>query len=176
MRSDTPHTAPVSNRRRSIRLKSHDYSAGGIYSITLITAGRRWLLSHVDASGVALTSMGAIVDEEWRRIPLMRPRAWLDVFVIMPDHFHGIIGLDPLDAGAKEGSLASVIGGFKAACTSRYRILERDPCARLWHRGYYEHWIRGSVQLTRIRAYILSNPRKWTEKAAQRTRPSLDRG
>ena len=148
-------------RRRSIRLKSHDYSSGGLYSVTIVAARRQPLFSRVEGNGVRLTPLGRIVEQEWLRIPVMRPRAWLDVFVIMPDHFHGIVGLAPSDGRLSEaqGSLASVIGGFKASCTSRYRELIADPKARLWHRGFYEHWVRGSDQLARIRRYILNNPR-----------------
>jgi REP element-mobilizing transposase RayT len=150
-------------QRRSTRLKDHDYSSGGLYSITIVAARRQRLFSRVERSKVSVTSVGRIVEEEWLRIPVMRPRAWLDVFVIMPDHFHGIVGLEPSDGGLLEaqGSLASVIGGFKSACTSRYRESIADPDARLWHRGFYEHWVRGSDQLARIRRYILNNPRNW---------------
>lgn len=159
--------------RRSIRLPGHDYSAGGVYSITIVTARRQRLLSRVEHAIVHLTSIGQIVEQEWLRIPVMRPRAWLDVFVIMPDHFHGVLGLYPPDVGqeGEQGSLASVIGGFKAACTSRYRRLVADSRVRLWHRGYYEHWIRGSVQLKRIRSYILNNPRKWGSSQSRPPRP-----
>ena len=150
-------------QRRSIRLQAHDYSSGGLYSITIVAARRQRVFSRVEGNRVSLTSVGRIVEEEWLRIPVMRPRAWLDVFVIMPEHFHGIVGLEPPDGALLKapGSLASVIGGFKSACTSRYRQSIADPDARLWHRGFYEHWVRGSDQLARIRRYILNNPRNW---------------
>jgi putative transposase len=155
-------------QRRSIRLKAHDYSSGGLYSITIVAARRQRLFSWVERNKVSLTSVGRIVEEEWLHIPVMRPRAWLDVFVIMPDHFHGIVGLEPPDGVLlkAQGSLASVIGGFKSACTSRYRESIADPDARLWHRGFYEHWVRGSDQLARIRRYILNNPRNWDRSRA----------
>jgi len=155
-------------QRRSIRLEAHDYSAGGLYYVTIVAARRQRRFSRVERNGVSLTSVGRIIEQEWLRIPVMRPRAWLDVFVIMPDHFHGIVGLDPSDGSLLEaqGSLASVIGGFKSACTSRYRESIADPNARLWHRGFYEHWVRGSDQLTRIRRYILNNPGNWVRSQA----------
>jgi hypothetical protein len=58
-------------------------------------------------------------------------------------------------------TLANLIGGLQAACTRRYRELTSDPDARLWHRSYYEHLIRGPDQLARARRYIESNPRRW---------------
>jgi putative transposase len=151
-------------RRRSVRLQNHDYSSGGIYAVTLVTARRRHLFSLIQGDRVRLTPIGRIVEEEWLRVPVMRPRAWLDAFVVMPDHFHGIVGLRRTrNSGTShdEGSLASLIGGFKSACTRRYRELVADRRASLWQRGFYEHWIRGDLQLRRNRRYILDNPRKW---------------
>jgi REP element-mobilizing transposase RayT len=158
-------------QRRSTRLKAHDYSSGGLYSITIIAARRQRLFSRVEGNQVSLTAVGRIIEQEWLRISIMRPRAWLDVYVIMPDHFHGIVGLEPPDGDILEaqGSLASVIGGFKSACTRRYRESIADPNARLWHRGFYEHWVRGSVQLARIRRYLLNNPRNWGRSRAKRS-------
>lgn len=158
-------------QRRSIRLEGHDYSSGGIYSVTIVAARRQRLFSRVERDLVSLTSVGMIVEQEWLRIPVIRRRAWLDVFVIMPDHFHGIVGLEPLAGGLIEGqgSLASVIGGFKSACTRRYRESIGDPTARLWLRGFYEHWVRGSDQLARIRRYILNNPRNWSRSRSMRS-------
>lgn len=71
----------------------------------------------------------------------------------------------PLCPGARPNAptLANIIGGFKAACTGRYRELIADPDARLWHRGYYEHLIRGPDQLARARRYIELNPRRWKQ-------------
>ncbi len=166
----------VRYHRRSVRLTTHDYSGGGLYSVTICAARRRHLFGRVEDGETRLTPVGRILEEEWLRIPILRPRAWLDAFVVMPDHFHGIVGLmprhglmaDPVvqaPAGRLyhpgDGSLASVIGGFKSACTRRYRELVRDSEAVLWHRSFYEHWIRGRRQLYRARRYIMDNPRRW---------------
>jgi putative transposase len=31
----------------------------------------------------------------------------------------------------------------------------------LWQRNYYEHVVRNSLQLRRVRRYIASNPSRW---------------
>jgi hypothetical protein len=35
------------------------------------------------------------------------------------------------------------------------------PGAKVWQRGYYEHVIRNEESLSRIREYIVTNPRRW---------------
>ncbi len=62
-------------QRRSVRLKSHDYSAGGLYSVSLVAARRRHLFSRIEAGHVTLTPVGRIIEDEWLRIPCIRPRA-----------------------------------------------------------------------------------------------------
>ena len=49
-------------------------------------------LSRIAPDGaVHLTPFGEIVQEEWERTAALRPNVRLDVFVIMPDHIHGIL-------------------------------------------------------------------------------------
>jgi REP element-mobilizing transposase RayT len=40
-----------------------------------------------------LNEYGQIVHDEWLKTPVIRPNVILDEFVVMPDHFHGIIGI-----------------------------------------------------------------------------------
>jgi len=42
-----------------------------------------------------LNAPGHIVHDEWLRTEALRPNVELDAFVVMPNHFHGIIVLDP---------------------------------------------------------------------------------
>jgi putative transposase len=163
-------------QRKWVRLKQHNYTAGN-YFITLCTAGRRQLLGYVESATVVLTCIGKIVQDEWLRTGEIRPNVLLDSFIVMPDHFHAIITLGTqavnespeLRAHAVRPylpatNLARLIGGFKSACTRRYRdLLDHTPAA-LWQRGYYEHVIRGRPQLTRIRKYIAENPSQWQLK------------
>ncbi|MGH7866902.1 MAG: hypothetical protein ACREP9_04515 [Candidatus Dormibacteraceae bacterium] len=39
--------------------------------------------------------LGKIVKREWQKLPKLRPEIKLDMFVIMPNHLHGIIWLNP---------------------------------------------------------------------------------
>ncbi len=156
-------------QRKSVRLIDHDY-AGGIYFITICVAERRPVFGRVDPPSVRLTRLGKIVEEEWLRTGKMRSNVWLDTYVVMPDHFHAIVGLAMDGARNAFGSrahavrpyrgatLGTVVAGFKSACTRRYRATLHEVTAVLWQRGYYEHVIQGSNQLRRARRYIVENP------------------
>lgn len=119
-------------RRETRRLPSFDYRMPGPYFITIRAYQRGRLFGSVVNTGVQLTQVGELVRNEWLRTPLVRPGVILDEWVIMPDHFHGILTLPtqpltPTDGklidtggrppGYRPGSLASLVGGFKAVCT-----------------------------------------------------------
>jgi REP element-mobilizing transposase RayT len=74
------------------RLPSWDYCAGW-YFITVCTHQRTPWLSTVVGLHVELSPIGLIIVEEWLRTPLLRPHVTLDTWVVMPDHFHAIIGI-----------------------------------------------------------------------------------
>lgn len=59
------------------------------------------------------------------------------------------------------GSLGSIIGQIKTACTKRINELRNAQGEPIWQRNYYEHIIRSPEELDRIRSYILHNPRNW---------------
>ena len=86
------------SERKRIRLKDYDYSQNGAYFITICTKNREPLLSQIAGSDdpvrpntIILTPVGNIVDKCWDSIDKIYPDVRTDKFVIMPNHFHGII-------------------------------------------------------------------------------------
>jgi REP-associated tyrosine transposase len=165
-------------QRKSIRLKGYDYSQG-LYFITICVAGRRPLLSRVRGGRTMLTAVGNIVQDEWLGTNQIRGNAWVDAFVIMPDHFHGIVAMaSDMDVGSRAhavrscggATLGTLIAGFKSACTRRYRMLVGEDAGALWQRGYYERVIRDTRQLRAIRRYIAENPRCYLAHSRERSR------
>jgi REP element-mobilizing transposase RayT len=106
-------------RRKSVRLKEHDY-VEGTYFITICVRDRRSLLSTIENSELRPTRLGKIVAEEWLRTNLMRTHVLTDAFVVMPDHFHGIVGLGPrptkdgLKSRAHDGTVEDAVSGAHA--------------------------------------------------------------
>ena len=82
---------PIIHRRRSIRLNGYDYAQAGAYFITICTKNRQCLFGRVEYDKMILTDAGNIAYNEWLKTPQIRPNVVLDVFIIMPNHIHGII-------------------------------------------------------------------------------------
>ena len=147
--------------RESARQSQFDYTSRGVYLVSFCTVGRRPLLGTLRAGDVELSPLGAILRDEWLRTPFLRPDVELDAFVVMPDHFHGIMRL--VAAGALgRSSLVHIIGGLKAATTVRANAADATPGRRLWQRSFHDRRIRDVRALDRVRAYIRDNPvRAW---------------
>lgn len=84
--------------RKPNRLKGFDYSNIGPYFITICARGCADPFGAVRDGRMVLSAMGRICAESWRAIPDHEPGVILDEFVVMPDHFHGIIQLPDDDA------------------------------------------------------------------------------
>lgn len=84
---------PERHHRRSIRLSGYDYSQEGAYFLTIVARNRACLFGKVVDGEMRLNDVGLIVQEEWMKTAVLRPRVVLDEFVVMPNHIHGIIML-----------------------------------------------------------------------------------
>ncbi|NQZ68763.1 MAG: hypothetical protein HRT89_11915 [Lentisphaeria bacterium] len=70
----------------------HDYCAPSFYMITIVTEPRRQCLSQVtEDAEVVLSPIGELVKEAWNRTNEVYPNVKACEFVVMPDHFHGIL-------------------------------------------------------------------------------------
>ena len=182
---DLPH-------RRSIRLASHDYAGPATYFVTICASERACLFGEVVDGNMVLNDIGRAIEQEWQRTGALRSNVDLDAFVVMPNHFHGIITVrrptppviaDRLEAppvveagrsvGASRrlarsatnlapGSLGAIVAQFKSATTKRVSSMLGESVT-LWQRNYYEHIVREAADLARIRDYIANNPASWSE-------------
>ena len=172
------------HHRRSIRLPGYDYTSPGAYFVTICAHKGELLFGEVVEDHVALNEYGQIAHEEWLASEQIRQEIEMDVFVIMPNHLHGIVWIRDMDdepeggmpcVGAHEKahgraplrrpprSLGSFIAGYKSAVTARINRMRGIPGTPVWQRNYWEHIIRDDVSLNEIRAYIQDNPARWAE-------------
>jgi len=84
--TDTPRF-----HRRSIRLRDYDYRAAGAYFVTVCAHQRAQVFGQIRDGMMHVNAWGAIVAAEWERTAALRPYVELDAFVVMPNHFHGIL-------------------------------------------------------------------------------------
>jgi REP element-mobilizing transposase RayT len=158
------------HQRRSTRLRGYDYSQSGAYFVTVCVQNRQSVFGKVMNGKMILNDTGRMVEGEWLNTPAVRPYVDLDEFVVMPNHFHGIIMIrnEPTIVGATHrvaptgptaGSVGAMMAQFKSIATKRMRALGHSSFA--WQRNYYEHIVRDEDSLNRIREYILTNPLRW---------------
>ncbi len=166
-------------QRRSLRLPGYNYQDDGVYFVTVCTYGKRCLFGAVVDGLMVPNEWGRIVEEEWLRAEKLRSNVELDMFALMPNHFHGIIMMrneqeqarQLTDAQAdvpsaitlRSGSLGAIIGQFKSIVTKRIRRLPNPPDHSIWQRNYYESVIRTHEIWNRIREYMATNPMRWRE-------------
>ena len=65
-------------RSQSIRLPWWDYSQAGWYFVTICTHDRQCVFGEIVDGSVILSSVGLIVEEEWRRTATVRQNVHLD--------------------------------------------------------------------------------------------------
>ncbi len=175
---------------KSIRLKGYDYSRAGAYFVTICTHNKECIFGAVTDGNLALHEFGRMVNAEWLKTAKIRKNVILDVYIIMPNHVHGIIliidddddskerhhfktgtarrattkgdGLIKMEFGKpKPGSLPVIVGSFKSAVARQINSMRNTPGKEVWQRNYYEHIVRNQVELDRIREYIVANPARW---------------
>lgn len=145
-------------RMNSIRLQGWDYRSTSAYFVTAAIWGRQPLLGSLRSGTVVLSDVGMIVAQCWSELSDHYPQLYLDEWVIMPDHFHGIVWIEIDTTGAT--TLGNAVGSFKSASTRSIRLTIGNQGLRVWQRGYHDRIIRNADELGRIRQYIRNNPRR----------------
>jgi REP element-mobilizing transposase RayT len=107
---------PELHHRHSIRLMNYDYSQAGAYFVTVCTWQRECLFGEIGNGGMALNELGRVVEHEWGKTAELRPNIELDVYAIMPNHFHAILLIND-DVGATPLARPDAIGKNGQYCT-----------------------------------------------------------
>ena len=169
-------------RIESARLKDWDYSNPWWYYITINTKNYVEYFGDVENEQMVLNELGEIVKQECLKTKEIRSNVDLDCYVVMPNHFHGIIIINEnvkttgsvvsgniklnnetthrvVSTKLKPNSLGSIIGQFISVCTKKINKLGNLGFA--WQAGFYDRIIRNDKELFQIRKYIEQNPIKW---------------
>lgn len=151
-------------RRRSIRLKDFDYSRQGCYFVTVCVQKRLCLFGTIKDYAFQPNSAGTLIAEEWLNLPTRFEWIELDFFIVMPNHFHGILVFT--EGNEFKKTLGEVIGAWKSKTTVEYiqgvqHYQWKRFSGTLWQRGYHDHIVRDQKELERLRNYIYHNPAQW---------------
>ena len=182
---------PAIHHRRSIRLNDYDYSQEGAYFVTICTYQRLELFGKIKENVMFLDHRGEIAHNMWDTLPERFPGVELDHCIVMPNHIHGILVrtqrlapkivntdikkihnqpstertnmlLTSRKSPYRTQMLYEMIRAFKAVTSYHVRRSGQTPEFG-WQREYYEHIIRDSKELDRIRTYIINNPSRWQQ-------------
>ena len=165
-------------KRKRVRLKDYDYSRAGMYFVTICTQNRRCILSQITPprfagaemvgrglapAAVRLTDCGRLVENELIALTERYPSVAIEKYVIMPNHFHGLICLRETAGASPRPTLIQVLGTFKSLTTRHWNAKSGQSGSSLWQSGYHEHVIRDENDFLRHWTYIDSNPARWAE-------------
>ena len=150
-------------KRKPIRLKEFDYSAGYAYFITICTKDRRnYFWNDVGATigrpqDVPRTDYGKIADSAINNISEIYPAVFIETYVIMPNHIHLIIRIDGEDENGRPmvaPTVDRIIKQFKG-------YVSKTVNEQIWQKRFYDHVIRGREDYEEISRYICENPENW---------------
>ena len=165
--------------RKPNRLPGYDYASHGAYFVTICTANREPLFwemdnhgdhnkhgdSHVGAAisrpqaALQLSPAGRLAEQAILAIPVHYPAVSVDKYVIMPNHIHAIIRIEPSEKDGRMISaptLSTVIGQMK-------RWVSKQLGRPIWQKSFYDHVIRNEKEYLDDWNYIHQNPGKWEE-------------
>lgn len=156
-------------RRNRLRYPGHDYSSPGAVFVTICVHHRQPLLGEVRQGEMHLSPVGEMVASSWERIPTKYPEIALDIFVVMPDHVHGILfsGVDP-ECERRPATVGDAVRWFKNVTLRCYRdgVLHQSWAPyedHFWQDKFNDHIIRTAREMANIRSYIERNPERWWE-------------
>jgi len=142
-------------RIESARLPNYDYSANGYYFVTICTHQKFCYFGDVVNAQMQFSQVGRIARLNWQEIPSHFDGVYLDEYVIMPNHVHGIIVISRPDdvetryiaslqsnkfAPLKPGSLQAIVHAYKASVTRWCR--KHDDDIFRWQPRFYDRIIR----------------------------------
>ena len=158
-------------QRHYSRLNNYDYSSPSAYFVTICTLGKICLFGDIIDSTMKLNQSGLIVESSWKDIPLHYSNVNNDIFIVMPNHIHGIISINGIGragskpAPTKQYSLSELVRAFKTYSSRRINKIRNSQGVPVWQRGYYERVIRNENDYRQVGDYILYNAAKWESES-----------
>lgn len=143
-------------KRKNIRLPGFDYSAQGVYFITIDSKDHKEIFWD---DYVSLSKYGEIVKQAILNIPVRYPMISIDHYVIMPNHIHLLLRICN-DVGGRSmitPTVSVVIQQMKGCVTKKCGF-------PVWQKSFYEHIIRGDADYLETWEYIENNPVKWQQR------------
>jgi len=85
------HHNPNQTPRKKLRLKNYDYSKAGLYFITISVQNKLCLFWKIENNKMEIFESGEMIEKLWFELENKFDNIKLHNFVVMPNHFHGIL-------------------------------------------------------------------------------------
>lgn len=166
------------------RAQWHRYD-GGIYFVTICTAGRLHFFGEIKDSQMRLSNIGRIAYDNFANVTIHYPYAEIPLFTVMPNHIHAIVIINGNGGNGRDAinrvsatstkpstpttisrnpmisqSLGTVIRGVKARIS---RAAHQNCIPFAWQSRFHDRIIRNQEELNRIAEYIETNVAKWNK-------------
>ncbi|MCB9520739.1 MAG: transposase [Myxococcales bacterium] len=142
-------------RKNSLRLPYYEYREGW-FLVTVNTHRRRPTLGRLRAGELEPSRLGDHAAEAWAFTLSGRPLIVERAFQLMPNHFHGVVGLQ-----GDAGTLGQFVNTLKGRATRNARAAGAlATLESLWHRGYHARWLPDEGAVRRAVAYVENNPKR----------------
>lgn len=154
-------------KRKRIRLENFDYSRNGAYFITVCSKDKECIFGSVlvgqGLCSCRLSQVGEIVRSEIEDIEKRFPNAYVDNYVIMPNHIHLLLRLDTFRQEQSPcPTVSDIICALKSISTKEINKAMNTPGNKIWQDRFHDHVIRGEADYREIWEYIDNNPIRWT--------------
>ena len=154
--------------RKKNRWEYHDYSSGGIYFLTVCTAGRQCIFwdiektletlntaSDIIPSMIHLSPYGTIAEKAINNIPDIYPYISIAEYVVMPDHIHIMLSME--GDSIPKTTISQVINQMKDS-------ISKETGASIWQKSFFDHVIRNRKDFDKHMQYIIENPIRWIQR------------
>ncbi len=125
----------------ALRIGRHS-SPGQVYLVTFSTKDRTPIFADHEIASSAVECM--LHSSAWQSSSLMH-------WVLMPDHWHGLIAL------GEDVSVSSCVARLKGGSARGLRLLH-PGIERVWASGFHDHPLRSVEGIAAVAGYIEANP------------------
>jgi len=139
------------------RLPGFDYSSDRFYFVTSVVKNRTACFGDLEKGTMKLNQFGEITTQQMRWLSEQYPYVLLHEFVIMPDHIHALIEIDPTRFNGKIKSLSELMGAFKTRSSKFIRLAGLVDFQ--WQTSFHDRIVRKIEEIDRISKYIRDNPK-----------------
>ncbi len=163
----------ITDLRKTNRIPHYDYSQNNYYFVTVNTQESKYYFGKVEKGEMKLNQYGKIVDNCIKQIPSYSLGTIIDIYQVMPNHIHLIIGIERYFVGTnlpvcpmgttgrsspteKAKSVSEIVKNLK---TYSSKLIHQSGFPSFsWQRSFWDHVVRDDYDLEIKQQYILNNP------------------